>query len=322
MRKASINFQPVSRIEFAASHAHRTELHEPAYLLPKQHRLANFTVSGSVSEAELVERFHAKKMVMSGQGRARASSPFWEGVMVLPEVSGDRDAYAKRQSARLKKWARGYQKLTGQSVLHIVVHLDEGHIGDDGKPVFNPHAHVFIDRMNAQNRIIKLERKALSSVQDMTAEVMQMQRGQTLAERAGKRGRQHVEHREFRAAAESSRELARVNFHEGYSEGAIVMLDDGERKLQKALETSQRHDWYLTLRGVLKGSGRALQGHYSALKKLYEGSDRATFGSLGKWATENDHLDVDSLLELLDPPAPEKKQLPPPEDFPDNDFGR
>jgi hypothetical protein len=43
---------------------------------------------------------------------------------------------------------------------------------------------------------------------------------------------------------------------------------------------------------------------------------------LGKWATENDHLDVDSLLELLDPPAPEKKQLPPPEDFPDNDFGR
>ena len=61
MRKASINFQPVSRVEFAASHAHRTELHEPAYLLPKQHRLANFTVSGSVSEVELVERFHAKK---------------------------------------------------------------------------------------------------------------------------------------------------------------------------------------------------------------------------------------------------------------------
>lgn len=52
----------------------------------------------------------------------------------------------------------------------------------------------------------------------MTAEVMQMQRGQTLAERAGKRGRQHVEHREFRAA-QSLRELARVNFHEGYSEG-------------------------------------------------------------------------------------------------------
>jgi hypothetical protein len=59
------------------------------------------------------------------------------------------------------------------------------------------------------------------------------------------------------------------------------------------------------------------------LKKLYEGSDRATFGSLGKWATENDHLDVDSLLELLDPPAPEKKQLPPPmEASADNDFGR
>jgi hypothetical protein len=44
---------------------------------------------------------------------------------------------------------------------------------------------------------------------------------------------------------------------------------------------------------------------------------------LGKWATENDHLDVDSLLELLDPPAPEKKQLPPPmEASADNDFGR
>ena len=87
--------------------------------------------------------------------------------------------------------------------------------------------------MNAQNRIIKLERKALSSVQDMTAEVMQMQRGQTLAERAGKRGRQHVEHREFRAAAESSRAGPREFPREGYSEGAIVMLDDGERKLQR-----------------------------------------------------------------------------------------
>ena len=322
MRKASINFQPVSRIEFAASHAHRTELHEPAYLLPKQHRLANFTVSGSVSEAELVERFHAKKMVMSGQGRARASSPFWEGVMVLPEVSGDRDAYAKRQSARLKKWALGYQKLTGQSVLHIVVHLDEGHIGDDGKPVFNPHAHVFIDRMNAQNRIIKLERKALSSVQDMTAEVMQMQRGQTLAERAGKRGRQHVEHREFRAAAEASKAVGQARFHEGYEEGAVVMMEDGERKLQKAVKASQRNGWYLTLRGVMKGSGRASQAHYSALKTLYQGRDHETFDRLGKWAMENDNLDVDSLLELLEP-APEKKPLaPPPEAFPDNDFSR
>ena len=71
MRKASINFQPVSRIEFAASHAHRTELHEPAYLLPKQHRLANFTVSGSVSEAELVERFHAKNGDVRSRSRAR-----------------------------------------------------------------------------------------------------------------------------------------------------------------------------------------------------------------------------------------------------------
>ena len=206
MRKSSINFEQVNNIDRALAHAHRSEETEPTYLLPKAFRLSNFIVKGSGNAKFLREHFAMRKSIMTGQARARGSSPFWEGVMVLPEIEGDLEAYKANQEARLQRWALAYQKETKHAVLHICVHLDEGYVGEDGNPVYNPHAHVIIDRLDSTGRVIKLERAQLSRVQDLTSEVMEMERGETLAQREGKRGRKHMGHHEYRRYAAAKRE--------------------------------------------------------------------------------------------------------------------
>lgn len=284
MRKSCVNFQQVQNIEFAASHAHRTELHEPKYLLPREFRQSNFTVDGSCSQETLESRFHERKAQMTGQAKARNSSPFWEGVIVLPDSGGDRAQFAATAQKRLSKWAASYQKLTGHTVLHIQVHADEGYVNDDGQPVYNNHAHVFIDRLDKRGRVIKLERAALSSVQDMTAKALGMQRGETLAQRQGRRGRKHVGHREYRGEAEALRQAKELQMHASWLEQELSLAeqvgahaeqlleesDTALKTLQNAPETFSERDRYMELRGCLKGSGKAIQAHYMALKQVYE----------------------------------------------------
>ena len=198
-RKSSIHFAPVTNIKFAVSHSERTELSEPGYLLPKEHQLDNVIVDGSLSENELAALFIKQKEAMTGQAKARGSSPFWEGVVVL----GNTDA--QEQSANLLDWKKSYEQTTGHKVLHMSIHLDEGYIDKAGNPQYNPHAHVIVSRMNKKNRVIELKRKQLGEVQNLTAETLQMERGSTLEERGGKRGRKHIPHAEFRLLANQKR---------------------------------------------------------------------------------------------------------------------
>ena len=199
MRKSSIHFAPVTNIKFAVSHSERTELSEPGYLLPKEHQLPNIVVDGSLSEADLTALFIKQKEGMTGQAKARGSSPFWEGVVVLKNTDG------QEQSEYLKAWKLAYELATGHQVLHMSIHLDEGYIDKAGAVHYNPHAHVIVSRMNEKNRVIELKRKQLGEVQDLTAEILQMERGSTLEERGGKRGRKHIPHGQFRDIANQKR---------------------------------------------------------------------------------------------------------------------
>ena len=173
-RKASINFKPVANIHFAISHSERTELSEPGYLLPKEHQLPNIVVSGSLSEADLTALFMTRKESMSRQAKRAGASPFWEGVVVLKNTDG------QEQSNYLKDWKVAYEKATGHKVLHMSIHLDEGFLDSQGNPQYNPHAHIIVDRMNEKNIFIHLGRKQLSEVQDLTAKILEMDRGSTL----------------------------------------------------------------------------------------------------------------------------------------------
>ena len=277
----------MSNVRFAVSHSERTDLSEPAYLLPKEHQLDNVVVTGSLSENELAALFIKQKEAMTGQAKARGSSPFWEGVVVL----GNTDA--QEQSTNLLAWKKAYEQTTGHKVLHMSVHLDEGYMDTQGKPVYNPHAHVIVSRMDEKNRVIKLERKELAAVQDLTAETLKMQRGSTLAERGGKRGRAHIGHKEFRLMADESRldlekpkaDLARLQKKsKEWSAADLAKIKDLQAKLDGeparqaaalAAQKLQLDEQYRQDRAALKASGEAKQADYQALKRAHEGAIEA-----------------------------------------------
>jgi hypothetical protein len=279
-RKSSIHFKPVSNVRFAVSHSERTDLSEPAYLLPEEHQLDNVIVSGSLSENDLAALFIQQQAGMTGQAKARGSSPFWEGVVVLPNTD------SKEQSANLLEWKSAYEKTTGHKVLHMSIHLDEGYIDTAGKPQYNPHAHVIVSRMDEKNRVIKLERKELAAVQDLTAIALKMERGSTLAERGGKRGRKHVGHREYRAQADEVRLALDVEKDKSLLEGRLtdglkIKLDQAQVQTAKvpqlelhistqATEIARLNEQYRLARQELKDSGKAKQADYQALKKEHE----------------------------------------------------
>ena len=277
----------MSNVRFAVSHSERTDLSEPAYLLPKEHQLANVVIAGSLSENELAALFIKQKEAMTGQAKARGSSPFWEGVVVLSDTD------SKVQSANLQAWKVAYEQATGHKVLHMSVHLDEGYIDTAGKPQYNPHAHVIASRMDDKNRVIKLERKELAAVQDLTAIALKMERGSTLAERGGKRGRRHVGHKEYRAQADEVRlDLDKEKFRTAL-EGRLTdtlsrSLGDTKNKLKEAKaeaakvpkltadlgaaaqQIAQLNEQYRLDRDAMKASGEAKQADYQALKKAHE----------------------------------------------------
>lgn len=281
-RKSSIHFKPVANIRFAVSHSERTDLSEPAYLLPKEHQLDNIVVTGSLSENDLAALFIQQKEGMTGQAKARGSSPFWEGVVVLPNTNG------KEQSTNLQSWKKEYEKATGHKVLHMSVHLDEGYLDALSQPQYNPHAHVIVTRMDSKNRVISLDRKQLAAVQDLTASTLKMERGSTLADRQGKRGRVHISHREFRAQADEKRlELEKPKaalvklqkLSKQWSDSDLAKVQDIQAKLDgeparlaaalKAQEV-QLNEQYRLDREAMKASGTAKQADYQALKKAHD----------------------------------------------------
>lgn len=252
-RKSSIHFKPVENVRFAVSHSERTDLSAPSYLLPKEHQLDNIVVAGSLSEDELAALFIQQKERMSRQAKTAKASPFFEGVAVLKNTDGI------EQSANLLQWKKAYEQATGHAVLHMSIHLDEGFIDEAGEPKYNPHAHVIVSRMDEKNRVIHLGRKQLSQVQDLTAETLQMGRGETLEERGGRRGRKHIPHAEFRKLSDENRlELDKEK------ENSAYFYQKGNAELA---QLKARYD---AERDVLKASGKALQSDYQNLKKEYE----------------------------------------------------
>ncbi len=287
MRKASINFKPVNDIKFALAHALRTQKHPPTYLLPPEYRLGNCRLF-SMKADELIDFFEKRKSTMTGQARSKGSSPFWEGVLVLPGINEETnvDKYLDAVEGKLNRFFNVFEKLTGMRVLESHIHLDEGYKDESGRAVYNPHAHIFVDRLNAQGRLIRLGRSDLSKVQDLAAEAMEMQRGETLAQRDGRRGRKHVDHQDWKQAAEAKRLLEQAK--PGRSDCAEL-----EEKFQISLR-----EGYREARGVLKGCGQARQAHYQTLKRLFDNQD-ARAVTLSDYVVI-DQVDFKSVIVLLD----------------------
>lgn len=330
-RISGLTFLPVDNPRFAVSHSERTELHEPKYFLPVEHRLENRMVFGFGQEEQIAALFEERKNGLSRQAKRAGTSPFWEGVAVLPAVDefDSVDEYHRVISERLLTFKKEFESKTGCKVLHISTHLDEGELLPNGNVARNPHAHILIDRtISAEfdrkprkaparerakdpNRQLlwKPNSQGLAAVQTMCAEALQMGRGSTVQERQGKPARKHVGHKEWRDMQRRSQELLNEQARDFDSEVEFRTWSAESKKkhaVERATKAGDLKAAYALVRGFLKGSGQAKQADYQRLKKLFEKKDEI----LLRWAKhidthEHAQLDAQALLWVLRGDDPE-----------------
>lgn len=295
-RISGLTFKPVRNARFALGHASRSWPKEPSYLLPPAHRLPNRLVYEAVPEPAAVALFATRKAARSRQAKAAKASPFLEGVIVLPTVTGS--DYAERMAVQLQAWRVAFETATGCRVLHISMHLDEGYIDQAGQVQRNPHAHVITDRFLPNGRMWKPDRRELANVQTLTAKMLGMQRGQTHQDRKGAPARRHIPHQVYRRmmqAAAPTPELSSLKAQNRAMQAqAVVTKANAVASNKKAA--------YGALRAFLKGSGMATQASYQALKALH----LAGSPLVSQWSTALDaeQLTPEALLMALCPQGP------------------
>lgn len=310
-RISGLTFKPVKNVRHAVSHAERTELCDASYLLEAEDRLANSVVFGGGRENEITELFYKREAGMSRQAKRAGTTPFWEGVAVLPRVEEFEsvEAYHEAMSERLMTFKGEFERATGCSVLLISIHLDEGEKDPEtGIVQRNPHAHILIDRTvspeydrkRKRDESVKSKRAAdpdrrllwqptpsvLSKVQTLCSESLQMQRGSTLEERGGKPARKHIDHKQWRELqrAAKAREAELVEeLADAYAQCSAATYENDSLKGQKealSMKVEQGRAEvskaaYNAVRAFFKGTGKAKQHHYQRLKELYESGSPA-----------------------------------------------
>ena len=149
-------------------------------------------VSPDFREATLTDRYNRiAAMVKEKTGRAmqtkdrervnkktdkvtivRGSTPLKEGVIVIKEDT---------TMEQLRKFCEACKERWGVTALQVFIHRDEGHYripGDNATWKPNLHAHIVWDWMNHETgKSCKLDEKAMSEMQTILAEYLDMERG-------------------------------------------------------------------------------------------------------------------------------------------------
>lgn len=196
-QKTSINIKPCN-IGSSEAHNRRTteylaNIRKEKFYIRTDLMTGNETwVSPDFSEATLTDRYNRiAAMVKEKTGRAmqtkdrervnkktgkvtivRGSTPLKEGVVV---IKGD------TTMEQLRRFCEVCRERWGITALQVFIHRDEGHYGTPGdnatwKP--NLHAHIVWDWMNHETgKSCKLDEKAMSEMQTVLAECLEMERG-------------------------------------------------------------------------------------------------------------------------------------------------
>lgn len=196
-QKTSINIKPCN-IGSSEAHNRRTteylaNIRKEKFYIRTDLMTGNETwVSPDFSEATLTDRYNRiAAMVKEKTGRAmqtkdrervnkktgkvtivRGSTPLKEGVVVVKEDT---------TMEQLRRFCEVCRERWGITALQVFIHRDEGHYGTPGdnatwKP--NLHAHIVWDWMNHETgKSCKLDEKAMSEMQTVLAECLEMERG-------------------------------------------------------------------------------------------------------------------------------------------------
>ena len=147
----------------------------------------------------------------------RGSTPLKEGVVVIKEDT---------TMEQLRKFCKVCNERWGVTALQVFIHRDEGHYGVPGdnatwKP--NLHAHIVWDWMNHDTgKSCKLDEKAMSEMQTVLAECLEMERG-TSKEITGK---EHLERTDF-ILAKQKQEAERAKAEK---EAALAAKEEAEKE--------------------------------------------------------------------------------------------
>lgn len=262
-QKTSINIKPCN-IGSSEAHNRRTaeylaNIRKEKFYIRTDLMAGNETwVAPDFSEATLTDRYNQiGTMVKEKTGRAmqtkdrervnkktgkvtivRGSTPLKEGVVVVKEDT---------TMEQLRKFCKVCKERWGVTALQVFIHRDEGHYGTPGdnatwKP--NLHAHIVWDWMNHDTgKSCKLDEKAMSEMQTILAECLDMERGISKAVT----GKEHLERTDFILAkqkqeaerAKAEREAALAAKEEAETERQFI---EGENKAKEKYRQSLDND--------------------------------------------------------------------------------
>ena len=239
-QKTSINIKPCN-VGSSEAHNRRTaeylaNIRKEKFYIRTDLMAGNETwVSPDFGEATLTDRYNQiAAMVKEKTGRAmqtkdrervnkktgkvtivRGSTPLKEGVVVIKDDT---------TMEQLRHFCEVCKQRWGITALQVFIHRDEGHYGIPGdnatwKP--NLHAHIVWDWMNHDTgKSCKLDEKAMSEMQTVLAECLEMERG-TSKEVTGK---EHLERTDF-IIAKQKQEAERVKIEK---EAALAAKEEAE----------------------------------------------------------------------------------------------
>ena len=243
-QKTSINIKPCN-IGSSEAHNRRTaeylaNIRSEKFYIRTDLMAGNETwVSPDFGEDTLTDRYNQiAAMVKEKTGRAmqtkdrervnkktgkvtivRGSTPLKEGVVVIKEDT---------TMEQLQKFCKVCNERWGVTALQVFIHRDEGHYGIPGdnatwKP--NLHAHIVWDWMNHDTgKSCKLDEKAMSEMQTVLAECLDMERGVS-KEITGKK---HLERNDFILAKQKQEaEQAKAE-----KEAALAAKEKAEKERQ------------------------------------------------------------------------------------------
>lgn len=243
-QKTSINIKPCN-IGSSEAHNRRTaeylaNIRKEKFYIRTDLMAGNETwVSPDFGEATLTDRYNQiAAMVKEKTGRAmqtkdrervnkktgkvtivRGSTPLKEGVVVIKEDT---------TMEQLQKFCEVCNERWGVTALQVFIHRDEGHYGtpDDNatwKP--NLHAHIVWDWMNHDTgKSCKLDEKAMSEMQTVLAECLEMERG--ISKEVT--GKEHLERTDF-ILAKQKQEAERAKAEK---EAALAAKEEAEKERQ------------------------------------------------------------------------------------------
>ena len=222
MTKSCARFQPIK----PGSEEHNRRL-KPLDYIRTDLSVKNQSWSKQAVSDRLAE---LKQLVKTKTGRAmqKKATPIREAAVLLKPDTTMED---------LKKLAAAYKEKFGINVFQIHMHLDEGHYNEEGEWIANLHAHVvadFIDHETGES--LKLKPFQMSQLQDVTAEVLDMERGVSS-------NRQHLSALQFKIKAEREKlEELKKKVGPGAKLAALFKvgeLADIHRQLDQAIEAAK-----------------------------------------------------------------------------------